>query len=137
MKTNVASFEGKKGNFLVQFLTNPIALQRLEGLVVLIGSLWAWHTLGGNWWAFVLLLLTPDLTLLGYLINPKIGAALYNLIHSYPLSALALGIGLAFNLPWLALAGVLVLAHIGMDRTVGYGLKLASGFKDTHLGQMR
>jgi hypothetical protein len=72
--------------------------------------------------------------MLGYLQNPKAGAAVYNLVHSYPLPAVALALGLWLSVPALTFTGVLVLAHIGLDRMMGYGLKLDSGFKDTHLG---
>jgi Domain of unknown function (DUF4260) len=117
-------------------LTNPVTLQRLEGLVLCSGGIYAWFALGGTWWLFLLLLLTPDVSMLGYLVNVRVGAALYNLIHSYPLPALILAVGLWLNLPVLTFAGVLVLAHIGWDRILGYGLKLPSGFKDTHLGRI-
>jgi Domain of unknown function (DUF4260) len=117
-------------------LTNPVTLQRLEGLVLFSGGIYAWLALGGTWWLFLLLLLTPDVSMLGYLVNARLGAAIYNLIHSYPLPAIALAIGLWLNIPGLAFAGVLVLAHIGWDRMLGYGLKLPSGFKDTHLGNL-
>jgi hypothetical protein len=33
----------------------------------------------------------------------------------------------------LTLAGVVLVAHVGMDRLAGYGLKHPSGFKDTHM----
>lgn len=116
------------------FLTNVNILQRLEGLTLFIAGVYAWIALGGAWWLFVLLLLTPDISMLGYLLNPKVGAALYNLVHSYILPAANLALGLWLNIPVLTFAGILVLAHIGLDRTLGYGLKLGSRFQDTHLG---
>lgn len=117
-------------------LTNPDFLQRLEGFTVFVAGIYAWFALGGSWWLLLLLLFTPDVSMLGYLANPKVGAGVYNLVHSYPLPALALALGLWLNVPVLTFAGILVLAHIGLDRTLGYGLKLESGFKDTHLGTM-
>jgi Domain of unknown function (DUF4260) len=117
-------------------MTNPVTLQRLEGLILSSGGIYAWLALGGTWWLFLLLLLTPDVSVLGYLVNARLGATIYNLIHSYPLPALILAVGLWLNIPVLTFAGVLVLAHIGWDRMLGYGLKLPSGFKDTHLGNL-
>jgi hypothetical protein len=117
-------------------LTNPVALQRLEGLVLFAAGVYAWLTLGGSWWLFLLLLLTPDISMLGYLRGPKLGAAIYNLIHSYPLAAVCLAAGLVGSIPSLTFAGIIVLAHIGWDRMLGYGLKFGSGFKDTHLGSL-
>ena len=34
------------------------------------------------------------------------------------------------------LAAAILIAHVGMDRAVGYGLKLPGSFHDTHLGRM-
>jgi Domain of unknown function (DUF4260) len=118
------------------FLTNVNVLQRLEGLVLFIAGVYAWIALGGAWWLFALLLLTPDVSMLGYLLNTRVGAATYNLIHSYLLPALSLAFGLWLNIPFLTFAGILVLAHIGWDRMLGYGLKLPSSFQDTHLGKI-
>jgi hypothetical protein len=119
------------------FLSNPNLLQRLEGLTLFAAGVCAWFMLGGSWWLLLLLMFTPDASMLGYLVNPKIGAALYNLIHSYPLPALALSIGLWLNTPALIFTSILILVHIGLDRALGYGLKLSSSFKDTHLGSIR
>lgn len=117
-------------------LENPVALQRLEGLVFFVAGVYAWLAFGGAWWLFLLLLLTPDISMLGYLVNARVGAVIYNLVHSYFLPALSLALGLWFNLPVLTFAGILVLAHIGWDRLLGYGLKFGSDFKDTHLGRI-
>jgi hypothetical protein len=117
-------------------LTNAILLQRLEGLVLFLAGLYAWTALGGAWWLFLLLLLTPDVSMLGYLVNARVGATTYNLVHSYLLPALSLAFGLWLNVPILTFAGILVLAHIGLDRMLGYGLKLPSSFQDTHLGKI-
>ena len=112
----------------------PVALLRLEGLCALSASAFAYHTLGFGWWQFGLLFLVPDLSMLGYLAGKRMGAALYNLGHTYVVAA-------SFGaVCWLAdvRAGVgpalIWIAHIGFDRGLGYGLKQASGFGDTHLG---
>jgi hypothetical protein len=117
-------------------LINPVALQRLEGLALFAAGVYAWFALGGVWWLFLLLLLTPDISMLGYLGNAKLGAAFYNLVHSYPLAALCLAASLLLAMPALTFAGIILLAHIGWDRMLGYGLKFGSGFKDTHLGSL-
>ena len=60
----------------------------------------------------------------------------YNLVHAYVLPLALLGYGL-WSPSTLALSLPLIwLAHIGMDRMVGYGLKYATAFKDTHLGRV-
>ena len=95
-----------------------------------------WHL---NWMWFAVLLLAPDLSMLGYLAGPRIGARCYNLGHTYATALLVLAAGLGASLvghPRLALLGIGLIwcAHIGMDRAIGYGLKSTDGFHTTHLG---
>ena len=78
----------------------------------------------------------PDLSALGYLAGPRLGAWAYNLAH-HKLLALALGAaGYLLAQPALLLAGTVLLFHISLDRLLGYGLKHESGFGDTHLGRI-
>ncbi len=116
--------------------TNPTALQKLEGLTLFTGGIYAWFALGGSWWLFLLFMFAPDISMLGYLKSARVGAIFYNLVHSYPLAALTLVLGFGLNIPVLMFGGVLVLAHIGLDRLLGYGLKFSSSFQDTHLGNI-
>ena len=118
------------------FLARPAVLLRAEGVAMLAASVALYWLYGGSWWLFALLLLAPDASMLGYLAGPKVGAAVYNTFHSYPLPA-ALGVfGLLVNAPLAVAVALVWFAHIGMDRMIGYGLKYESGFKDTHLGQV-
>lgn len=111
----------------------PATILRAEGAVLLAGGAASYWLNGEPWWLFALLLLAPDVSMVGYLAGPRVGAALYNVFHSYPLPA-ALGIfGLPAGAPLAVGVASVWFAHIGMDRMVGYGLKYASGFKDTHL----
>lgn len=104
------------------------------GLLAIAVLGYAWQ--GFAWWQFALALFAPDLLMLGYLWGPKVGSICYNLGHVtlLPLSFLALGmvndwrLGLQIGLIWLA--------HIGLDRMLGYGLKYPTQFKDTHLGRV-
>lgn len=107
---------------------------KLEGLCLLIGAIAAWYLLHGNWIVFVVFFLAVDLSAGGYLVNPKTGAELYNLFHSYLVPSISLAFGLIFQNSILLFAGLIIFAHIGLDRTLGFGLKFPSGFKDTHLG---
>lgn len=106
---------------------------RAEGILVLLASLVLYRHLGGHWPLFALLFFAPDLSMLGYLANPRLGSVLYNLAHTYVLPlTLALAAILRdhrFVLPYLAIWS----AHIGFDRLLGYGLKYPTAFKDTHL----
>lgn len=96
---------------------------RLAGGVTLALAVILYRQQGGGWLAFGLLLLAPDLGALGYLAGARAGARGYNLLHNYslPLALLALAT-LAGSAPATAVAAIW-LAHIGMDRIVGYGLK--------------
>ena len=113
----------------------PALLLRLEGGVELGAAILAYALLGGGWMMFVVLLLAPDLSMLGYLAGNRVGAAIYNTAHTYLAPAALALLAWALHLPpWVTLAALIWAAHIGMDRLLGYGLKYPEGFKATHLG---
>lgn len=109
---------------------------RVEGLFEGCFGLAAFAATGNSWALFAALILAPDISLLGYLVSARVGAALYNAAHStIGPSLLAIG-GLAWGSPLvLAIASVWI-AHIGFDRAFAYGLKSTRGFKHTHLGEI-
>jgi len=112
----------------------PRVLLRLEGLAVLTGAVVAYHAIGASWTLFALLLLLPDLSLIGYVAGARAGAAAYNAVHTYvsPAGVAALAYLEVAPLAWPIC--LIWLAHIGMDRALGFGLKFPSAFQDTHLG---
>ncbi len=111
-------------------------LLRLEGAAVLAAAVAAYAFIGGAWPLFALLLLAPDLAMIGYRFGPVVGAAAYNAVHAY-LAPAALGAaGLALGAPVMQGLALIWLAHIGLDRTLGFGLKYATGFGDTYLGRI-
>lgn len=73
--------------------------------------------------------------MLGYLVNKRIGAALYNAGHSYLGPAMLAALGAAIDARTLLLGACIWAAHVGFDRFLGYGLKYATAFGDTHLGK--
>ena len=85
---------------------------------------------------FFILLLTPDISMLGYLLNNKVGAMIYNLFHTYSLSIGLVICGLILSNETVLVIGIIWSAHIGMDRMIGYGLKYSTEFKDTHLNRV-
>jgi hypothetical protein len=87
-----------------------------------------------SWWVWIILFLLPDLGLLGYLINPEIGAITYNLLHHRFIGIAVLAFGYFTNNPYLILTGLILFGHSSFDRIVGYGLKFPDDFKHTHLG---
>lgn len=88
------------------------------------------------WWFFVLLL-SPDIGMIGYLFGNKVGAFLYNLFHHKGLAILLFLMGRSYlDLPLIELAGIILFSHASLDRILGYGLKYNNGFKFTHLGEI-
>lgn len=88
------------------------------------------------WWIWIPIFLAPDLSMLGYLINNKIGAFTYNLFHHQLVAIVIASTGMLLQLPYVELAGLVLLGHSSLDRVMGYGLKFNTGFKFTHLGTM-
>lgn len=111
-----------------------VDILKLEAAVFFIATVWAYYLVGASWWLFLALILIPDVFMVGYIKNSKIGALVYNTGHMYVVPLLLLGTYLLFHIPVLLPISIIWLAHISMDRMLGYGLKLDTGFKDTHLG---
>ena len=107
---------------------------RAEGAAALAASLWAYGTVWAGWLLFAVLLLAPDLAMLGYLRGPRAGAVLYNAAHSYVAPATLAAVGVLAAVPLAVPLALIWTAHIGLDRMLGYGLKRPTGFGDTHLG---
>ena len=111
----------------------PRALLHLEGGVVAAAAVLLYFHLDYPWWLFLLLVLAPDVSMLGYLAGPVAGAAVYDLAHTFALPVALAAIGVLADADAAVQVGLIWIAHIGVDRAVGYGLKYRSGFKDTHL----
>ena len=110
---------------------------QLEYLAGLALGAYLFSGLPYSWGLFAILFFVPDLGMLGYLVNPRIGALTYNLTHHFGVAtALYIAGGLSGQ-PALQLAGTVVLAHLSFDRILGYGLKYADAFKHTHLGSLK
>ena len=108
------------------------ATLRAEGLPLFVAGAAAYGALDGPWLAFIPLLLVPDVSAIGYARDARLGAATYNLAHNLVTAGAVLGLGVWLGIGWLAIIGAILLAHIGMDRVAGYGLKYPTTFKDTH-----
>jgi len=111
-------------------------LLRLEGLTLFAGMTLLYAVWGGTWWIYAILFLVPDLSFAAYLAGPRVGAIVYNAAHSYmaPMTLMTAGFGLAS--PLVLSIAMIWLAHIGIDRALGYGLKYRAGFGFTHLGRI-
>jgi hypothetical protein len=114
----------------------PRLVLRLEGAALFLAAVLVFWRLGGSWLLFVVLFLAPDLSFLAYLASPRIGAVVYNAVHATlgPLALFALGFWL--DAPVIESLAMIWLGHVGIDRALGYGLKYATAFNDTHLGRI-
>lgn len=109
---------------------------RAEGLAALAAGAGLYLHLGGQLIWLVPLLLAVDISMFGYGIGPRPGAFVYNLAHNWAAGMAVLGAAWWLAAPPLALAGAILVAHTGMDRAAGYGLKYPTAFADTHLGRL-
>jgi hypothetical protein len=110
---------------------------RLEWAAVTVAAIVAYWLSGGSWLLFAVLILAPDLSMLGYLAGPRVGAYAYNAVHVLFWPVVLILLGLLMSERWVLLhVGLIWLAHIAIDRALGYGLKLPTGFQDTHLGRI-
>jgi hypothetical protein len=117
-------------------LSLPGLLLRIEGTVVFLAALLLYSNLQFAWLTLILLFLTPDLSMLAYLVNPRLGSQAYNLVHTYVLPISVTILALLFNWTLGIQIALIWMAHIGLDRLFGYGLKYPDAFKHTHLGQV-
>jgi hypothetical protein len=114
-------------------LTKPRYLLHLEGASILFLAIFLYRAGHFRWWLFAVLILAPDLIMLGYLWNVRIGSALYNLVHTLSAPVLLLVASQFVHSGALLPLCLIWIAHIGMDRMLGYGLKYPTQFNDTHL----
>jgi hypothetical protein len=109
---------------------------RAEGVAAFVVAVFAWGALGGEWLWLVASLLAVDISMLGYLAGPRLGALTYNAAHSWATALAVLLAGFVFGSLPLELVGLVLVAHVGADRALGYGLKYPTSFQDTHLGRI-
>lgn len=109
---------------------------KIEELFMFLLGVFMFNQLNFGWWWFLVLILTPDIGMLGYLMNPKIGAITYNLFHHKAIAVSLYLVGIYFQNTIIQLMGVILFSHASLDRVFGYGLKFFDNFKHTHLGQI-
>ena len=111
-------------------------LLRLEGLTLFVGMTLLYAVWDGSWWVYAIVFLVPDLSFAAYLAGPRAGAIIYNAAHSYMAPMALMTTGFALSSPLVLSIAMIWLAHIGIDRALGYGLKYSLGFGFTHLGRI-
>ena len=112
------------------------SLLKIEELAMFGLGIFLFSLLPYAWWWFLVLLLTPDLGMLGYLFGKKTGAMIYNLFHHKAVAIAIYLLGVYLSIPIAQLIGVILFSHSAFDRMMGYGLKYNKGFKFTHLGEI-
>lgn len=104
---------------------------RIESFLIFLSSIFFYHQFNMSWQFFFVIFFIPDISMLAYFINKKIGALFYNLTHNYIFPIILL-ILFYDNTLLLSLA-LIWITHIGFDRMLGFGLKSTQGFYYTHL----
>jgi hypothetical protein len=112
----------------------PRLILRLEGLALFALATAGFALAGLSWWLYAALFLAPDVSFAAYGAGPRLGAVVYNALHATVGPALLAGVGLIGGSTVLIGLAAIWASHIGFDRMLGYGLKYATGFGDTHLG---
>lgn len=108
----------------------------LEELFLVLLAIFLFRNLGYDWWWFAIFFLAPDLSMVGYLAGPRMGAMTYNFVHHKALAISVYIAGVLLASPLLQFAGLILLAHSSFDRIFGYGLKYSDAFQHTHLGMI-
>ena len=111
-------------------------LLKIEELFLFFLSIYLFSQLEYSWWWFPALILVPDIGMLGYLVNPGFGAAVYNVVHHRAVSIILYIAGSILMLPLVQLIGIILFAHSTIDRVFDYGLKYSDNFKHTHLSEV-
>ncbi|MEP7238833.1 MAG: DUF4260 domain-containing protein [Ferruginibacter sp.] len=115
------------------------SLIKLEELGVFALSVFLLYKLNMHisWWLYIILFFSPDIGMIGYLINTKVGAVTYNLFHHKAVGSILIILGVFQTNDYWLFAGLLFLAHSSFDRILGYGLKYTDSFKHTNVGYMQ
>ena len=113
-----------------------VKILRFEGLSICLLSLFFYFMLGGSLPLLLLLLILPDVSMIGYIKDAKVGAFIYNTVHNHIVGIVLIFLGVLSGQQILILSGIGLHAHVGIDRFFGFGLKLPSGFTHTHLGKI-
>jgi hypothetical protein len=122
-------------SFLINFKIMKIIL-KFEEVAMLALSVFLFMQLHFEWWWYLVLFFAPDISMIGYLVNTKIGAYSYNLFHHKAVGIIIGVLGFYLHQEFYMLAGIIIFGHSAFDRIFGFGLKYTDSFKNTHLGKI-
>lgn len=111
-------------------------LIKLEELAMFAISVFALYYFKQSWWLYLLLLVAPDISMLGYLAGNTTGAFSYNIFHHKGIAILFFLGGIISSNQILLITGIILFGHSSLDRMLGFGLKYKEGFGFTHLGKI-
>lgn len=123
-------------NYLLKTKYNMKTQLQLEYIAFIILGILAFKHTEFSWWWFAGLFFAPDISMLGYVINNKVGAFCYNIFHHFGIAIIVYLLGTLFSLPYLNMIGAILFTHSAFDRVLGYGLKYPDSFQNTHLGKI-
>lgn len=109
---------------------------KLEELGMFLFGIFIFNQMNYDWWWFLVLILVPDFSMIGYAFGNNIGAITYNVFHHKGVAVLVYLLGTYLHKNEIQLAGIILFSHSSMDRMLGYGLKYETGFKYTNLGEI-
>lgn len=111
---------------------------QLEEVAMFLLGCWGIYQLhlGLAWWLYLMVFFAPDIGMLGYLINTRVGAITYNLFHHKAIAILFVLIGYYQEHVYTSFIGLILFSHASFDRVFGYGLKYSDNFKHTSLGEL-
>jgi len=109
---------------------------KIEELFMFLFGIYLFNLLDYQWWWFLVLILAPDIGMIGYLFGNKAGALMYNVFHHKGIAIAIYLLGVYLSISMVQLIGIILFSHSAMDRILGYGLKYDKGFKYTHLGEI-
>ncbi|MEQ1675983.1 MAG: DUF4260 domain-containing protein [Chitinophagaceae bacterium] len=107
---------------------------KLEEAAMFGLAIYVLSSLQAEWWWYLILVIGPDISMLGYLAGNTAGAVCYNLFHHKGVAVAVFIAGLLWPHMLVQVIGIVLFGHSSMDRMFGYGLKTMEGFKHTHLG---
>lgn len=117
-------------------MDRTVLFQRIESAVIFIACIVLYSELSFSWAQFLVFILVPDSSMIGYLKSNALGAFLYNIGHSYFSPIILWFISYQFQLEMLLVLSLIWTTHIALDRMLGFGLKKPGCFKQTHLGNL-
>src|SRR5215468_8115614 len=93
---------------------------KLEEAAMFVLSIYILSLFQVSWWVYLLVLIGPDISCIGYAAGNKVGAVCYNLFHHKGVAVAIFLSGYVLKDEWLEITGIILFGHSSMDRVFGY-----------------